>query len=761
MIGDVPLLLQLSAAIRGIFGRPAAGGSTFPASGGRALLSSFVVPHNCDFAQIYLRFDATGTAGTNAKGLIYSNGSSVPASKLAETTSQAIPAGGGILSFAISLAGVNAGTTIWAGGVTDSFQAVWRTTSTGDLSRMEGMNYTTPDASWTQSGTSSAGVNVWIEFIPVMPGAIVGNAAMSLTPSGAVVNVGGGIVGSAAMSLATTGTITDLTPPTTENVGNETLYADSLPTSVGRMSGKQYTMPEDGTLKTVMCGFTATSAGTFNIKGLVYSDTADLPVSLLAHGTAVVHVAGGGFFPSPIPDTFVAAGTKFWLFSMTDDNNGLGEHSHNTFGTGTGEESFMVQPGSFSFASPPTTMPAATARYDYDVSIYATYEPAGAAGAIVGSTTLSLAGTAMLAGAGSLAGATAMAITPSLVRGASGLLVGTTALAITPSLVSGANGLLVGSSALSLTTTAVLAGSGALTGTSALSLANSGTMAAPGLMSGTTALSIAPAGTLAGVGGLTGTATVSLAPSATISAQYDIAGTVAFNVTPAGVLAGAGALVGAAALSLTATGQVIGNVDAAGAAALVLTTSGTLAGQGAIAGTANLALSGSAQVAGEGRLVGSVPLQVTNAGTGMANGELPLVGTTSMVLQPLATLGVAGAMVGAVNLQTSGSGTMGLLAGMVGNASLALSASATGNLIGNLDGAAVIAMAMVGELLGRASLAGNAGLTLHCVGEMNTPPLTPLIGLRSDSFEDGEAERPHDEIEPGQRPGSITAIAER
>lgn len=650
MIGDTQLSLACNATIQGTFGRTAAGSSTFPASADRAILSPFTVPQDCDLTRVYLRFNSTGTAGTNAKALVYANSGSVPGARLGVSSAAAVPAGGGILEFNLSVLGLIAGQTIWMGGVTDSHFAVWRTTSGGGLSRMEGTTYASPNATWTQSGTGVDSVNVWASYTPAPVGPIVGSTSLSLSPSGTLVNANAGaIAGDATLSITGSGTIHNDTPPITFNFGDETLYTDSMPTSVGRMLGKQYTTTEDGELISITVGFTAASAGTFNVKGLLYSDTADLPVTLLAAGTSTVHTTGGGFFETVVAVPYsLVTGTKYWLFGMTDDSGGLGEHAHNAFGTGTGEEAYMVQPGSYSFASPPTTMPAATDRYDYDVSIYATYSVAAPAGAMVGSAALNLAGTGTLTGVGSRPAAAAIAFTASLVRSASGSLIGTTSISFTPSLVRGATAAMAGTTTVSLAPVLVRAAMGALAGSSSISLVPSGTMAAGGIVGsallsltcvgtrgatavavGSASLALAPAGAVAAAGALVGSAAVQLVPTATISFAGVglMVGNASIALTPAAAIGATVDLVGSTSLSLASTAQVRGIAGIAGAASMSFTAQAAGNLLGALDGTALIAVAMVGQLLGRLALSGNAGLSIScSVSAGAGYDRPPIIG---------------------------------------------------------------------------------------------------------------------------------------
>ena len=149
----------------GTVGLDVAGVDTSPASGDRAWLSSFTMPGAGDGVTGYLRFDATSTAGTNAKFLVYAdNGGGQPGALLYASTGQAVPGGGGILTYSVSVPGLTAGQVVWLGGVTDSFQAKFQTTTPGAQSRMEGTTYSTPNSTWTQSGTGAATMNAWMDY---------------------------------------------------------------------------------------------------------------------------------------------------------------------------------------------------------------------------------------------------------------------------------------------------------------------------------------------------------------------------------------------------------------------------------------------------------------------------------------------------------------------------------------------------------------------------------------------------------------------
>lgn len=152
------------------FGDETAGGDTFPCESDRALLSLFTLSETADITSIEARFDSTSTAGTNFKGLIYSNNAGVPDARLGVGAAVAVPAGGGVLSSALALAGLPPG-DYWIGFVADSYEAVAQVDSSGGLSTMETTTYASPAATWTEAATSVARLNVYAEYTTLGGGA--------------------------------------------------------------------------------------------------------------------------------------------------------------------------------------------------------------------------------------------------------------------------------------------------------------------------------------------------------------------------------------------------------------------------------------------------------------------------------------------------------------------------------------------------------------------------------------------------------------
>lgn len=146
------------------FGDTTAGGDTFPCSGDRAVLSKFTCSTSGTLSQINVRFDSTSGSGSNFKGLIYADdgAGNTPGTRLGIGNATSVPAGGGDLAstgFSVSLTG---GTDYWIGAVTDGFACVFQLdASPSNGSRMEATTYASPNASWTEAGTTSGQLNVY------------------------------------------------------------------------------------------------------------------------------------------------------------------------------------------------------------------------------------------------------------------------------------------------------------------------------------------------------------------------------------------------------------------------------------------------------------------------------------------------------------------------------------------------------------------------------------------------------------------------
>lgn len=146
------------------FGDTTAGGDTFPCSGDRALLSKFTCSTSGTLTQINVRFDSTSASGASFKGLIYADdgAGNTPGTRLGVGNATVVPAGGGDLASDGLSVTLVAATDYWIGGVTSDFQPVFQLdASPSNGSRMEGTTYATPNAAWTEAGTTSGQLNTY------------------------------------------------------------------------------------------------------------------------------------------------------------------------------------------------------------------------------------------------------------------------------------------------------------------------------------------------------------------------------------------------------------------------------------------------------------------------------------------------------------------------------------------------------------------------------------------------------------------------
>lgn len=146
------------------FGDTTAGGDTFPCTNDRAVLSKFTCPTGGTLTQINVRFDSTSSSGASFKGLIYADDGAgdTPGTQLGVGGATAVPAGGGDLASTGLSVTLVASTDYWIGGVTSDFQPVFQLdASPANGSRMEGVTYASPAASWTEDGTTSGQLNAY------------------------------------------------------------------------------------------------------------------------------------------------------------------------------------------------------------------------------------------------------------------------------------------------------------------------------------------------------------------------------------------------------------------------------------------------------------------------------------------------------------------------------------------------------------------------------------------------------------------------
>ena len=124
------------------FGNTTAGSDTFPCSNDRCIASKFTLTETGNVTSMTARFDASSTAGTNFKPVIYNDSAGSPGARNTVGSATAVPAGGGAIQATIT-ATLSAG-DYWLGYVCDSSTAVAEIELTGTGQRKESLTYASP-----------------------------------------------------------------------------------------------------------------------------------------------------------------------------------------------------------------------------------------------------------------------------------------------------------------------------------------------------------------------------------------------------------------------------------------------------------------------------------------------------------------------------------------------------------------------------------------------------------------------------------------
>lgn len=142
------------------FGNTGVGTDTFPTTYDRGLFGLFTLTDTADVTEIAVRFDATSSAGDNAKGLIY-EGVAGGALQYA-TAGQAVPGGGGLLTWAVTGLTLPPG-DYYLGSVVDAFNSVWQCEpSAGE--RVEAVTYASPAATLGTLNATGAIPDVYVTY---------------------------------------------------------------------------------------------------------------------------------------------------------------------------------------------------------------------------------------------------------------------------------------------------------------------------------------------------------------------------------------------------------------------------------------------------------------------------------------------------------------------------------------------------------------------------------------------------------------------
>lgn len=189
------------------------GADTFPASADRALVTQVVLSEDGDFSEVAMWFASETTAGTSAKFIIYADSGGEPGAFVFASPAAAIPAGGGLVTWAVTFS-LSAG-TYWIGYVTNAYSARHNQTSGVGQTRM--MNntfpYASPPATWDTAGDNSYGnrLSAYATYTVASSGVTatlsVTTAAATLSASGTLQINANANVTTAAATLASAATL--------------------------------------------------------------------------------------------------------------------------------------------------------------------------------------------------------------------------------------------------------------------------------------------------------------------------------------------------------------------------------------------------------------------------------------------------------------------------------------------------------------------------------------------------------------------------
>lgn len=151
--------------------------------------------------------------------------------------------------------------------------------------------------------------------------------------------------------------------------GDTTSGTDSFPGDIDRALLDRFTLSEDGTVDSLTFFFEAgTNPGT-SFKGLIYTDNAGAP------GTLVAVSAAGSAVDGWVTVNFASealTAADYWTGIVCNGSDAvLGADT-----TGSAPDTAMMN-GTLSYASPPSTCPTPDVTYGIGLNVYVTYTAGG------------------------------------------------------------------------------------------------------------------------------------------------------------------------------------------------------------------------------------------------------------------------------------------------------------------------------------------------------------------------------------------------
>lgn len=155
--------------------------------------------------------------------------------------------------------------------------------------------------------------------------------------------------------------------------GDNTAGGDEFPGATDRALLDRYTLTEDGTATSISIYAGASSTSGANWKGLIYTDSAGAPNTLVAVSQAGAAPAGGGWVTLNFSSPPALTAGNYWIGVVADSFQAYyGEDV-----TGSAPDVVMAN-GTLSYASPPSTWPGTDASYGVGLDVYVTYTVADA-----------------------------------------------------------------------------------------------------------------------------------------------------------------------------------------------------------------------------------------------------------------------------------------------------------------------------------------------------------------------------------------------
>lgn len=147
------------------FGDTTQGGSSFPCSGGRAIVGRFELTEAGTVSSVTVFFASGQSAGMSFRGLIYADSGGNPGALLGYGASVAVPGtvGGELESVLTAPLDLSPG-FYWIGSVASDFQARWSCDAGIGGRRAEGVSFSAPSGPWSEADTTGDRISAYATY---------------------------------------------------------------------------------------------------------------------------------------------------------------------------------------------------------------------------------------------------------------------------------------------------------------------------------------------------------------------------------------------------------------------------------------------------------------------------------------------------------------------------------------------------------------------------------------------------------------------